>query len=357
MKVSFRTFVLVAAFAALGFGAATAQSGDPLLGNRIAEGVVADGQLWLRGALGDPQPSGALVSLNLASGARTAQFDRGVIDIDVADGTLWVLREATEAARDFTVFTWKDGAFQPLTNMGNGIPHPIAMFAGNHKVVVLTPVSIHIFDTSLRRWQGIRLKSPLRYGATFSAAMTTNGSAVYFGANNGESGGALQRIDLSNGTVAEIQKQRSNNPCDGPLASACTPVTSVVADPDNGQCVIASIGLVHAEVTDGRVLRVCGDDVTVLFEPKAAVQPAGSPVVMTEPIYGLAAAPGGFWAVSAKGLYRFRGDAHADFPMSKAENVAGITIGRSVPGAIVVPTGVVSAASVSGFAVLVVANE
>ena len=34
---------------------------------------------------------------------------------------------------------------------------------------------------------------------------------------------------------------------------------------------------------DGRVLRVCRDDVTVLLEEKAANQPAGESAVLTEP--------------------------------------------------------------------------
>jgi hypothetical protein len=358
MKFLSRLFVLVAAVAALGYGIAAAQGGtDPLLGNRIAEGVFFDGQLWLRGALGDPQPSGALVSVNLATGVRTVHFERGVIDVDTFDGNLWVVREATEAARNFTIFQWKDGAFQPATNMGAGVPHPIAMIADDRKLVVLTPVTVHTFDKSLRRWLGIKLRAPLRYGVTLSVAMPTNEDVLYFGANNGESGGVLQRIDLGSGAVAEIQKQRSGNPCDGPLASACTPVTGIVADPGNGHCVIVSVGLAHGEVTDGRVLRVCGTDVTVVFEKKAAVQPAGSPIVMTEPIFGVFPAPGGFWAVGSTTVYRFKGDAHTDFPLPSTEPVAGTPIGRGVAGAIVVPTGVASATSVSGFTTLVVANE
>jgi hypothetical protein len=365
-----------AAAAFVGLGASNAHADDPLLQGRIAEAVYFNNQVWLRGALTDLKNGGGLVSIDLASGARTQHMDRGVIDVDVSDGKLWVLRQATESGRYFTILEWKNAVFMPEANTPAGTPQPIALIVANRKFVVLTPVSIQTYDRSQSRWVPQKLRGALRYGPTFSVAMPANGNAIYFGANavpassgtaprrgagvrenTGESVGVLQRIDVSNGSVRAIQKMRTSNPCDGPLSSDCSTVTAIVPDTVNSECVIVAIGLVLDEVTDGRVLRVCGDQVTVLLEPKAAVQLPDSPIVMTEPIYALAATPGGFWAASAKGLYRFRGDAHTAFPMSKAEKVAGTTFGRSVPGAIVVPTGVQSAQSVSGFAVLVVANE
>jgi hypothetical protein len=367
--------IAAAALAAIGLFPSGAMADDPVLQGRIAEAAYFNNQLWLRGALTDSKTGGGLVSIDLASGARTQHMDRGVIDIDVSDGKLWVLRQATESGRYFTILEWKDGVFMPEANTPAGTPQPIALIAANRKFVVLTPVSIQTYDRSQSRWLPQKLRGALRYGPTFSVAMPASGNVIYFGANavpsssetaprsgassrgnTGESVGVLQRIDVSNGSVRAIQKMRTSNPCDGPLSSDCTTITAIVPDTVNSECVIVAIGLVQDEVTDGRLLRVCGDQVTVLLEPKAAVQPADTPIVMTEPIYALAPAPGGFWAASAKGLYRFRGDAHTEFPMSKAEKVADITIGRSVPGAIVVPTRVQSALSVSGFAVLVVAT-
>ena len=360
--------------AALFIGPALAQSADPLAGGKIAEAIVYQGKLFLRGALENPQ-TGALVSIDLGTGARTVLFDRGVIDIDAGDGNLWVVKQATEAARNFNILQWNNGAFEGFGNTSAGVPQPIAITENSRNIVLVTPVSLHTFDKSLKRWGAVKLKGSLRYGVTFNVAMTKSGDAIYFGANplpsappptaggrsNAQAGtetalpqGVIQRIDVSSGAVTNIEKLRSSNPCDGPLSSTCSTVTAVIPDPANGGCVIASVGYVRGEVSDGRVLRVCGTDVTIVFEQKAPNAPAEA--MLTEPIWGLSPAPDGFWAVGRSMLYRFKGDAHADSPLPAVAPYGGTPIGRGT-GAITVPTSVASAMSVSGYTTLVAASE
>src|SRR5215510_5646546 len=125
MTLHIRALAAAFAFAALGFSPASAQPSDPLAGGKIAEAVVFQGKLFLRGALETPQ-TGALVSIDLATGARTVHFDKGVIDIDTTDGNLWVVRQATEAARNFFIAQWNNGSFDDFGNTGP-VPQPIAM--------------------------------------------------------------------------------------------------------------------------------------------------------------------------------------------------------------------------------------
>jgi hypothetical protein len=132
-------------------------------------------------------------------------------------------------------------------------------------------------------------------------------------------------------------------------------VTAVIADPQNARCVIASVGLGETELMDGRVMRVCGTDVTVLFEEKLAVQPADAHIVNYEPIFGLGAASDGFFAVGRKALFRFRGDTQTSAPIAAPLPVAGTRMGRG-QGAAVIPTSVSQSISVSGYGALVVAT-
>lgn len=371
MMKRMRALTAALAIAMLGFGMALAQSGDALSSGHIAEAVVFQGKLFLRGALESPQ-TGALVSIDLATGARTTYFDRGVIDIDMTDGNLWVLRQSTEEARNFTILNWVDTNFAIFVTTGAGVPQPLAMIAAPRKIVLLTPVSVHTFDTSLKRWAGVKLRGGLRYAPTFTVAMPKHDNVLYFGANpipgapspggaarsgdNGEALDVLQRIDIGNGSITGIQQRSGTNPCDGPLTTACSRVTAMVPDSANGSCVIAAVGMVDREISDGRVLRVCRNDVTVVFEQKSAQQPAGVPIVNTEPIWSLAATSDGFWAASRSAIYRFKGDAHTDIPLPTAAPYGGTPMGRG-QGAVVVPTSVTSAQSASGFTTLVAGAE
>lgn len=349
-----RSLFLVSAIAVLAVAPARAQD-DPLLQGRVAEALFFNGQLWLRAALVDVKNGGGLVSIDLATGARTEHMDRGVIDMEISQGKLWVLRQATDAARVFIVFEWRDGALAPAANLPVKSPHPIAFAVTARNFIVLSAVSLHTFDRAQSRWQPITLRGKLPFGATFAVAKPTGEDALYFGANNGVNGGGLRRIDINTGGVAAIEKNPNTNPCQGPLATACTPVTSVIPDPLNPRCVIAAIGLGEPDVMDGRVMRVCGTEVTVLFEEKLAVQPDDAHVVNYEPIFGLAPASDGFWAVGRKRVFRFRGDSQTSAPIPSPAPVAGTRMGRG-DGVAVIPTAAGPAIAVSGYGAVVVAT-
>src|ERR1700745_79235 len=92
-----------------------APQGDPVLGERIASGVVFDGKLWLRGAiLSRKDFSGGLVSLGLTDKSKQVQFERGVLDIQKAGHELWVLRQPSLGVREFVLSVWRNGQFQDL---------------------------------------------------------------------------------------------------------------------------------------------------------------------------------------------------------------------------------------------------
>jgi hypothetical protein len=120
-------------------------------------------------------------------------------------------------------------------------------------------------------------------------------------------------------------------------------VTGVIADPDSSDCVYASVGLIHLFTSSGRLLRVCGDEVTVALETPLAPAlrpdwiPAEGYAQMREAFYALVATKAdGFWAATPSTLHHFEHSRHTAHPMPKLKPFAGVQMSRDLPGLIVV---------------------
>jgi hypothetical protein len=141
-------------------------------------------------------------------------------------------------------------------------------------------------------------------------------------------------------------------PCSGPLSSACDPVTGVIPDPRNKDCILAAAGLVHM-FSHGRILRVCGKDASLIFEKSHILDGLnGHELKVTEAFFGLTlAADGGFWALTSETLYHFGADGteNEEYQLPELKPVSGIYLGRELPGVIVVRTDTNWAVSVSGY--------
>jgi hypothetical protein len=110
----------------------------------------------------------------------------------------------------------------------------------------------------------------------------------------------------------------------------------------------------------GRILRVCGESVVVVFEKPVKVNMwGGQEVTMTEAFYGLApSGVSGFWAITWRALYHFTADGPQEYALPKLFTpVSGIYLSRELPGAIVVKTDVNRAVSTSGYTPLVIPLE
>jgi hypothetical protein len=330
---------------------------DPVLGERIAEGVVVGERLWLRGAMGSPDDSsGGLVSLRLSDESRQVHFDRGVVDIEKAGQDLWVLRSSK--ARELVVSVWTGHGFDDLGRFAHSKRDtPIILFKSGTNPAVLSSSTIRELSADTHAWRMTPLKGKLRSGVQMTAASPNSGGSVYVGFNMGEWGGGLQRIDLHTGAVTNVERRDSKELCAGPLNSDCDPVTGVIADPQNRDCVLASVGLVHMFTSGGRILRICGDNVTVVFE-KPATGGIGGKQSMTEAFYGLAsAAETGFWAITWRALYQFGSNGPKEYALPKCKAVSGIRLSRDLPGVIVVRTDLNWAVSTSGYTPLVISLE
>ncbi len=333
---------------------------DPVLGERIAEGISFDGRLWLRGLNATQDDSGGgLVSLSLDGRTREVHFERGVLDIERSDDQFWVLRQFPSKVHEFVVSVWRDGSFEDLNRFElSDKDMPVVLIGSGGVPTVLSKRTIHVLDRDNHTWRVIALNGQLRSGMEASAASPIDGGSIYVGFNVGEWGGGLQRVDLHTGAVTNIERRDTKRPCAGPLNSDCDPVTGVIPDMQNKDCVFASVGLVHMGFSHGRILRVCGQIVTIVSALRQQTSRGDNDEWGgEEAFYGLSpAAEGGFWAITWRGLYRFGdgGDMEREYPLPKVKQVSGIYLSRELPGAIVVRTDVNWAVSTSGYTPLVV---
>lgn len=144
---------------------------------------------------------------------------------------------------------------------------------------------------------------------------------LWLGFNSGEWGGGLHRVRLSDGIVDRPSHIDSASPCGGRLNPNCDPVTGLAPDPADPRCMLATIGLVHM-MSHGRVVRVCGNDVSVIYAKPYTLDPnwswAGR---VDEDNLGSVAfhsiAPsrrgGRAFAVASDGVYQFGGSTEPKF--------------------------------------------
>lgn len=189
-----------------------------------------------------------------------------------------------------------------------------------------------------------------------SVAWTTDGS-LYVGVNRGEWGGGLWRVSLATGQVNGIVRRTKGKPFTGPLDPSLDPVTAVIRDPTDGRCILAAVGLLHMGLQSGRVVRVCGDSVSVAFREPCPMQPGTPPAVASIcsiAVFGLTEAKNGFWAVTPYGVIRFDHLTVAErHQMPNLEDAGGVLLARDIPGILLIGTDVNWTASVSGMTPLI----
>ena len=333
-----------------------------------AEVVVHDELLWVRGA------HGALASLDLGHAVMKHHFPSEVV-VDMhrtRAGKLWALT-FDPAPDDMRVWARTKAGWTAVLEMGAGAK-VVALTDLDGRPVVLTERAVYAVDNQQRvfsQW----LSEPLRRGMSRSVAVTREGF-VYVGINRAEFGGGLQRIDIASGEVNEVQRLDGGGMCPGPLNPECHPVTSLIRDPHAPDCVLAGVGRrFHSD--DGRVLRVCGDQVssskrvanavarhwTARTEALAHVYPEGSndrrrllmlagdpheawewlgnyaaiPPRPSPAVYALASHPDSYLAATRDAVYRVADSGVTRSEMPNMRDRCGVLVGVT-PDALVVPT-------------------
>lgn len=338
-----------------------------LLGERIMGGIAFGSELWLY------NQGGKAVSYRLTDWRPTLRSSSGVAALASARGTLVALvapafdwRADHQPAGRFRLASYSHGGW--AYGRWQSYPadeRPLALALHSGRSMILGPKNLYSMGSSSGSVGVLPLSQAIEPWGQFVTAVTGDGS-MYVGINRGEWGGGLLRVKLSTGEVRTVDEPEDQELCSGPLNSACDPVTGLVPDPMRSGCVFASVGLSHM-MWHGRVLRVCGDQMETIFE--AEVLPIGERVrrafssrarsfpPQTEPVFALAPAKGGFWAVTPRALYHWRQGTvdRAAFP--SLEHVDGLAVSKAIPGLVLATTDANAAVSLSGVTPLAFATD
>ncbi|MGF6231000.1 hypothetical protein QFZ27_004955 [Inquilinus ginsengisoli] len=300
-------------------------------------GLSLDGRLWLRGL------DGSLASLTLPGGVRTSHFADSVIDLAVSDGKPVALRSISlnpidmeetfrPAGGKFVLSSWTGNGFEDSAPFEpSEMPRALVVIDGRPMVLSPHRMIVHGADG---RWRPKPLQGEIRDHpiAEPPIVLAVNG-LLYIGHDFGEWGGGLQRLDPATGIVTNIERRDSKDLCAGPLNSDCDPVTGLIQAPGAPGCVLASTGLAHMTSQQGAILKLCGDQVSVVWEKAWMEQWPGGSVRQSEPFYGLAeGTPGEVWILGFRVLYRFDGTRTVKAPLPKPVKLGDVWISRAIPG-------------------------
>lgn len=344
----------------------TLTSGSPL-GGSVLGGVMFRSELWLF------NQGGKMVSFRTSDWRPTVRANTGFAGIAASGSVLWALsapafdwRADHQPAARFRLAARTDGGWTYSAWQDYAVDErPLALALSLQGPVVLGPKRLYI----LPKAPGSAIVRALSQRIDASGQFTTaviGRDTLYVGINRGEFGGGALRISLATGKVEPVEHRDSHQLCSGPLNAGCDPVTDLLPDEERPGCVFASIGLAHMMWT-GRVVRICQARVETVFEAK--VLPVGVRIErflssraprfppQTEPVFALARAPNGFWAVTPRAIYQWRRGSVERQPFPEMKQVHGLAVSTAVPGLIAVSTDANAAYSLSGSTPLIYAQS
>jgi hypothetical protein len=305
----------------------------------IQAAAFADDRLWL--LTGD----GALTSITEKARDRTAEFSgervlalcaqskRPLILTLSADGR-WTLRRR------------ESGGWTALASVGSRGDDFVGMSCDAHEVSLLT--NRHLITLGDGPPRSINLSDNLNVGVTHS--LLSAGDQLFVGANAGEFGGGLQRIDRRTGKVVQLQRNDRTDSCDAVLDRGCAPVTGVASTPWRTDCVLAAVGMVHMSSL-GRLVEICGDRIEPFYAKALNDRDYMGRLISLDEVafFGVSRADDAIWAVGVDGLYRFRDRKLTDFtPLPRFRTVDGVRVSFALPGVVLVKTDINQSVSLSG---------
>jgi len=326
---------------------ASAQVTDgALLGERIVEGEASPSKIWLRNA------AGAVIEFSRSDGSQRVLARDGVIDLTRRGTQLLGLGRTRASEHNYHVLDLVANVAiaPPLT-----IRAPLALLVSEEEVVIVASDAVYFLENAV--WRAQALDRSLRSAPQISVASTTSGK-IYVGYNFGEWGGGLQEIDARTGAVSEVQRVDSEL-CGGVLNRSCHPITAVVRDRGRPNCILASVGLAHMGLHEGRVLRVCDSAVEVIFEENVPQQtaPPGYMIVQlpgTWPLFDLVTTSQGWAAVSQGRIFIAAGSAVASIPTPPLRQWNSLQMAELDNNLIVVRTDLNWGVSASGYTPLLI---
>ena len=266
------------------------EKSDPQLGG-IVEGVATRDALFLR------HYSGNLTRIDRATGERSNPA-QDVIDILIDGPHIWALTPTTEGA-------WQVLDLRNTNNASRVIPVEgtlRGLFKTSTGLAVLTSTTAML--PSATGWTAVTLDEIIRERAE---VLSPSDQSLYVGYDDGEFGGGLRQIDLTNGQVTNIDDSQPDQLCSGLINSSCDPVVGLVEAPDGSDCILTAIALSHLGMHYGRVVSACGQSLAFVY-----ARDLWTPIVTVGRLLGgegdtwafndLVAAPNG-WVATGSNLY------------------------------------------------------
>lgn len=309
---------------------------------------------------------GTLYELDLRKDTTEVAFP-GVHVFDILEGPDGGVLALTAGSPESTKLVLREkhrGGWRKVTRLRRGNTEALLGLAqGPEGLLVLTARRVYL--RTGHGWQRTELSQPLddlANGAYRSLATDSSGG-LYVGVNEGEFGGGLFLVDVETGAVKKLESRETKDLCAGPLNSECNPVTGIIRDPFDPGCVLASIGILHMGMEEGRVLQVCGEQVKVALAHPAPIDDETAAgyrrrgvELPTEAIFGLAAGNHRYWAVTPHAVYAVTSDQPEHrYELPEARKTKSLFLATDTPGVVLVWTTLNWQFSVSGWTPLLAA--
>ena len=303
---------------------------DPQIGLVPSGAAVFEGRLWLTGG------NGSAVSFGLKDESRKVELANGVVAMTKSGGALWLLRReagvsppSDMAAGDtFFVSRLSDGSHQDSVPFRTLDPPQAFAIDGSTPVVVATQ-RLYALPPGAQSWATRAPRGMRIFEMEQVSAAALNGD-VYIASNRGEFGGEFWKVTVATGAIEDLARGAGGTPCPG-----CESIIDLLPDSALPECLLASVGYTHLWAQEGRILRICRDRVSTVFERPIQIDVAGKPEPGTEPFFSLAAAsPSGFWAAAPGTLYRFGSAEPERIPVPDPKRIFRFFMNRDVPGLI-----------------------
>jgi hypothetical protein len=244
--------------------------------------------LWLLYDTGRIWETGRLFSLNIKDLIRTeicpdnghvdafCTYEKGII-LATTSGELWFCTpiRGSELLSSIPIPGLHAEEYKIKTAFTGYLPvkdRIIRIIPGNESVCLITTSSLLTYDLSDGLWRTTPLQQYLMKGIQNAAVFTRSGSFLYSGANFGEFGGDLVRINTASGETTRLLHGK--------------PVTGVIVDPLDTKNVLFSIGLWHLGIVKGGIYRIHGEEI--------------EPVLEGEPVFDLKSKGDVFWGATLR---------------------------------------------------------
>lgn len=219
----------------------------------IRDAEYFDDALWILDA------DGNLTRINASDkSAHTITTSRKLFDICVANGELFAISVGEDEQQSVSAEILRNSRLVPFRTYQLHNERFLEANCQDHRLRLITTKRLITF--SRFGTVSVELSRTLRGGLMVSYLQ---GDHLYIGANRGEWGGGLERINIESGEIEKIENE-TGYPCIGLLVSACDPVNGITHSNRHEDCIVAAVGLIHM-FSKGRIVEVCGTHISEYY--------------------------------------------------------------------------------------------